>query len=195
MSSLFLRKSFYFVRHGETDWNKEQKVMGQADIPLNENGILQAQAAAEKIQVLPIDIIISSPLKRAWSTAEIIGNKIHQPITIENNLQECCWGIMEGKIKGDCSYNNIPFEPEKWWQQGIVPKGAESFTEFSNRVIKIINDNLAINKNVLFVAHGGVIMAILTAIGKPSWNIENVALYHFIAPEVGENSWNFNIIK
>lgn len=35
MSSLFLRKSFYFVRHGETDWNKEQKVMGQADIPLD----------------------------------------------------------------------------------------------------------------------------------------------------------------
>jgi len=99
VSSLFLRKSFYFVRHGETDWNKEQKVMGQADIPLNENGILQAQAVAEKIQVLPIDIIISSPLKRAWSTAEIIGNKIHQPITIENNLQECCWGIMEGKNK------------------------------------------------------------------------------------------------
>ena len=102
---------------------------------------------------------------------------------------------MEGKIKGDCSYNGIPFNPESWWQQGIVPKGAESFTEFSNRVIKITNDHLAINKNILFVAHGGVIMAILAAIGKPSWNIENVALYHFVAPEVGESSWDFNIIK
>lgn len=195
MSSLFLHKSFYFVRHGETDWNKTQKIMGRSDIPLNENGILQAQAVAEKIQALPIDIIISSPLKRARATAEIIGNKIHRAIAIENNLQECCWGIMEGKIKGDCSYNNVPFEPEKWWQQGIVPTGAESFTEFSHRVTKITNDHLALNKNILFVAHGGVIMGILAAIGRPSWNIENVALYHFIAPEEGQSSWDIHIIK
>jgi broad specificity phosphatase PhoE len=122
-------------------------------------------------------------------------NKIQQPIAIENNLQECCWGIMEGKIKGDCSYNNIPFEPENWWQQVIVPEGAESFTEFSNRVIKTTNDHLAINRNILFVAHSGVIMAILAAIGRTSRNIKNVALYHFIAPEVGQSSWNVNIIK
>jgi probable phosphoglycerate mutase len=76
MSSLFLHKSFYFVRHGETDWNKAKKIMGQSDIPLNENGILQAQAVAEKIQALAIDVIVSSPLKRAWTTAEIIGNKM-----------------------------------------------------------------------------------------------------------------------
>lgn len=195
MSSLFLRKSFYFVRHGETDWNKEQKVMGQSDIPLNENGILQAQAVAEKIQALPIDIIISSPLKRALATAEIIGNKIHQPVTIENNLQEYGWGIMEGKIRRDCSYNNIPFEAEKWWQKGIVPEGAESFAKFTDRVIKATNDHLSVNQNILFVAHGGVIMAILALIGKPSWKIKNVALYHFIAPEVGQNSWDINIIK
>jgi broad specificity phosphatase PhoE len=65
VSSSFLSKSFYFVRHGETDWNKEQKIMGQSDIPLNKKGILQAQTVAEKIQALPIDVIVSSPLKRA----------------------------------------------------------------------------------------------------------------------------------
>jgi hypothetical protein len=41
---------------------------------------------------------------------------------------------MEGKIKGECSYNNIPFEPEEWWQQGIVPEGAESFAVICQRV-------------------------------------------------------------
>lgn len=195
MNNLLLHKSFYFVRHGETDWNKEQKVMGRADISLNKNGILQAQSVAKKARTLPIDIIISSPLKRAKTTAEIIGNKVNKPVTIENNLQECCWGIMEGKIKGDYSYKGILFEPEKWWQQGIIPEGAESFTEFSCRVIKAINNHLIINQNILFVAHGGVIMAVLAAIGKPLWNIENVALYNFILPEKSGNSWSINIIK
>ena len=49
----FIRKSFYFLRHGETDWNQQQRIMGQSDIPLNKNGVLQAKTAAEKIQVLP----------------------------------------------------------------------------------------------------------------------------------------------
>ena len=84
----FIHKSFYFLRHGETDWNKQQRIMGQSDIPLNKNGVLQAKTVAEKIQVLPIDAIVTSPLKRAYATAEIIGNKIRQTIFIENNIQE-----------------------------------------------------------------------------------------------------------
>ena len=72
----FINKSFYFLRHGETDWNKQQKIMGQSDIPLNETGVLQAKTVVEKIQVLSIDVIVTSPLKRAYKTAEIIGNKI-----------------------------------------------------------------------------------------------------------------------
>ncbi len=48
---LFLNKSFYFLRHGETDWNKEQRIMGQTDIPLNNHGILQAQTVAEKLRL------------------------------------------------------------------------------------------------------------------------------------------------
>ena len=84
----FIRKSFYFLRHGETDWNKQQRIMGQSDVPLNKNGVLQAKTAAEKIQVLPIDAIVTSPLKRAYATAEIISNKIRQPIFIDNDLRE-----------------------------------------------------------------------------------------------------------
>ena len=91
----FINKSFYFLRHGETDWNKQQKIMGQSDIPLNETGVLQAKTVAEKIQALSIDVIVASPLKRAYKTAEIIGNKIDKPIFLEQDLREFCWGIME----------------------------------------------------------------------------------------------------
>lgn len=110
-------KPFYIIRHGETDWNKEHKVMGQTNIQLNENGVLQVKTVADKIQTLAIDIIVTSPLQRAKETAKIIAAKINKPIIIESDLKECCWGIMEGKVKGDASYKNLPFEPEKWWQE------------------------------------------------------------------------------
>ena len=191
----FINKSFYFLRHGETDWNKQQKIMGQSDIPLNETGVLQAKTVVEKIQVLSIDVIVTSPLKRAYKTAEIIGNKIDKPIFLEQDLREFCWGIMEGKVKGDRSYNNTPFEPEKWWKQDIVPTGAEAFSEFISRVVKATNYHLPLYRNILFVAHGGIIMAIFAAIGKPPQRVDNTALFHFTPPALGETSWGVNIIN
>ena len=191
----FINKSFYFLRHGETDWNKQQKIMGQSDIPLNETGVLQAKTVAEKIQALSIDVIVTSPLKRAYKTAEIIGNKIDKPIFLEQDLREFCWGIMEGKVKGDRSYNNTPFEPEKWWQQGVVPTGAETFFEFVNRAVKATNYHLTLYPNILFVAHGGIIMALLAAIGKSPQRVDNTALFHFIAPPLGQTYWDVNILN
>lgn len=192
----FINKSFYFLRHGETDWNKQQKIMGQSDILLNKTGILQARTVAEKIQGLPIDTIVTSPLKRAYKTAEIICNKIsYQPIFIDNDLQEFCWGIMEGKVKGDCSYKDTPFEPEKWWKENIVPPGAETFSAFVNRTLKAINYHLSLRPNILFVAHSGVIMAILTAIGHPLCRVDNTALFHFTAPTLSQTCWEFNILN
>jgi broad specificity phosphatase PhoE len=191
----FTHKSFYFLRHGETDWNRQQRIMGQSDIPLNKTGVLQAKTVAEKIQVLAIDAIVTSPLKRAYETAEIIGNKIRQPVFIENDLQEFCWGVMEGKVKGDCSYKDTPFEPEKWWKQGIVPTGAEAFSEFVSRAVKATNYHLPLYQSILFVAHGGIIMAILAAISKPPQRVDNTALFHFTPPDLGKTSWDVNIIN
>ena len=191
----FIQKSFYFLRHGETDWNKQQKIMGQSDIPLNKTGVLQARTVAEKIQGLPIDTIVTSPLKRAYKTAEIIGNKIRQPIFIDNDLQEFCWGSMEGKVKGDRSYKNTPFEPEKWWKEDIVPEGAETFSAFVSRTLKATNYHLSLYQNILFVAHGGIIMAILTAIGQPLRRVDNTALFHFITPTLGQTYWEVNILN
>ena len=65
----------YFIRHGQTDWNLERKIQGCTDIPLNEKGVLDAEAAAEKVAEIKWDRIISSPLSRARQTAEILNKK------------------------------------------------------------------------------------------------------------------------
>ena len=62
----------YIMRHGETDWNRENKIQGRVDIPLNENGRELARITAEKLKKIPFAAAITSPLIRAKETAEII---------------------------------------------------------------------------------------------------------------------------
>lgn len=92
----------YFVRHGQTDWNIQHRLQGSADIPLNKTGINQAQILKEKINNLDIDFIISSPLKRAVDTANIINSDKHLPLSIPSNkdllsikLDNCNYEIYE----------------------------------------------------------------------------------------------------
>lgn len=188
-------KAFYVVRHGETDWNKDKKVMGQADIPLNDKGREQARSLTKIIHSLPIERIVASSLRRAQETATILANEIKKPLMVEDNLKECCWGRMEGQVKGNTSYNGLAFDPEQWWQEGIVPEGAESFATYTQRILSAVNRHLESSDSpLLFVAHGGVIMAILQAIGQPSWEVKNCAIYHF-SPANPPLSWNVQIIQ
>jgi broad specificity phosphatase PhoE len=98
-------KPFYFIRHGQTDWNREHRLMGQTDIPLNEHGINQAQEAASyfKKSAHLIEKIISSPLLRSKKTAQIIGNTLNLPITYCDGLKEVSFGVAEGELE---SYEN-----------------------------------------------------------------------------------------
>lgn len=63
------------VRHGLTDWNVERRIQGRTDVPLNQEGIKQAYVAKEKLKEEKIDLMVSSPLKRAKQTAEIINSE------------------------------------------------------------------------------------------------------------------------
>ena len=62
----------YFIRHGETDWNKDGKLQGRVDIPLNEEGRHVAELTCEALKEEHFDIAFTSPLSRAYETAEII---------------------------------------------------------------------------------------------------------------------------
>ena len=84
------------IRHGETIWNKEGRVQGLSDIELSDVGLNQARKLALSIQDLNIKAIYSSPVKRAYQTAQII-NEIHNaPIFLEPGLVEMDQGDFEG---------------------------------------------------------------------------------------------------
>ena len=89
----------YIIRHGQTDWNIEHRTQGQTDIALNTNGIKQAELITEKIANSKIDSIISSDLKRAYMTAQIINKKFNKKIETDKRLREFCFGTLEGIIR------------------------------------------------------------------------------------------------
>ena len=166
-----MSKPFYFMRHGETDWNKNRITMGQKDIPLNETGILQAHAAAKVLQKEPIKHIVTSPLLRARVTAEIVSRELCAEMTIIEDLKECAWGALEGCLKED--------DFSKKWLSGEICDLAESFESLVVRISGAFSQILAFDAPVLIVAHGGAYLALQKHLGIDSVRIKNCApMYH-----------------
>lgn len=100
----------YLVRHGETDWNAQGLVAGQADIPLNERGIIQAETTRDKIlaQNLKFDAVYSSPLQRVRQTAEIITGGQYD-IIFDDRLKERDAGEFSGHPSQELFDNSINY--------------------------------------------------------------------------------------
>ncbi len=145
----------YFTRHGETDWNKERKIQGHIDIPLNEKGISQAKEAREKLKNVPLDLIFTSPLRRAKDTALIIKGERVIPLVEDSLLLEEYYGDMEGAPRE----NNPVYLKQRSSYFKRYPHG-ESYFDVYHRVAtffeKLKKEYDGKAKNVLIVAHGGM---------------------------------------
>src|ERR1700749_3281073 len=87
--------AFWFLRHGETDWNAQNLSQGSVDIPLNETGLAQARSASLLLRNRGIRAIIASPLSRARVTAEIAAAELGLPLQIDDGLREVAFGVQE----------------------------------------------------------------------------------------------------
>jgi len=143
--------SFWYIRHGQTDWNLENRLMGSTDISLNTNGERQALLARNHFVGEKITTICHSPLSRAKKTAEILNKTLNCNLIEIEELKECNLGPYEGQIFG------------KWfqdWKAGMELQATESYTNFISRALVGINKALYLPGPVLIVAHGGVYWAI-----------------------------------
>ncbi|MDP3793641.1 MAG: histidine phosphatase family protein, partial [Candidatus Uhrbacteria bacterium] len=87
---------FFIVRHAETDWSKEQRLQGQTDIPLNQNGLAQAAELAERLSGTDITHILTSDLSRARETGRVVAERLSLPFLVDSRLAECRFGSIEG---------------------------------------------------------------------------------------------------
>lgn len=144
----------YVVRHGQTDFNKNNLFQGHKDISLNDIGIEQAKQLALKIADLRFDKILVSPLKRAIQTAEYINEKINVLLIIEDSLIERSFGNMEGKPnREDC---NIQMMLD--YKKNINIENIEPIQTFFKRVYNFLDNikDMYKNNKILLVTHASV---------------------------------------
>jgi broad specificity phosphatase PhoE len=151
----------YFIRHGETDLNKNKTFQGHFDIPLNQKGIVQSQLALEASKSMKIDKIYHSPLSRARKTAEIINSFHNAPMIADDRLKEIFMGSLQGKSLDKLKEHEklIAFSnPERF--------GGESHEVFCNRVKSFYDEIKNSTENILIVSHGGVYRALYKIINN-----------------------------
>ncbi len=153
-------RPFWFLRHGETDWNAQNLAQGNVDIPLNEHGLAQARAAAAALIGRGIEVIAASPLGRARQTADIAAAALGVPVEIAPELREVAFGIEEGQPMSAWFSD--------WVEGRSTPAGGEPFQALRARARSALNRLLAAERHWLVVAHGGLFRAVRAEMGLTS---------------------------
>lgn len=156
------------VRHGETDWNKEQIFRGRIDVPLNPTGLRQARATGEALRNYKVDAIYSSPLSRAMETAKAIGT-FHPDISVigANGFIDIDFGKWQGmpheKVKDE--YRELYDKWQKEPHNVKMPDG-EDLDDVKLRAIEALNNILAGHENetMVIASHRVVNKVILCAV-------------------------------
>lgn len=161
----------YLIRHGETDLNKQKRLQGQTDIPLNEYGRQLARITGQALSEVCFDYVFSSPLSRALETAEIIVGSRTCDLITEERIQEISFGEYEGLCYGAENFNipdpdflNFFSAPDVY----VTPPKGENFKDVIARTgefFKELTGNPEYeDKTVLVSTHGCALKALLANI-------------------------------
>jgi len=166
---------FALVRHGETDWNRERRIQGSTDIPLNDTGREQARATGALLASRRWTALVASPLSRAAETARLIGEHVGlgEP-ELEHRLVERDYGAAEG-LTGT--------EIDALYPDGADVPGREPREAVAVRAVDALHDLAARHPGeaVIVVAHGGVIRSVLESVdpGRHRGMITNGSVHSF----------------
>lgn len=151
-----------FIRHGSTAWNKERRAQGSSNIPLDQDGIRDAESLADRIKNEDWDVIYSSDLVRAMQTAEIVARNLQVgEVFLDSRLQE----VNGGQIEGTTESERINKWGENWRDLDL---GIESREMVIKRALSFIEEVTEKHKdqNVLVVSHGSYIRHVLGELVK-----------------------------
>ena len=155
-------------RHGQTDWNVENRFQGHSDIPLNKVGEYQVTQAAEVLAGLNPNRIISSDSIRAQSTAAALAKLTNLTVEINPGLRETNGGMWEGKTGNENRATHGELFTN-WYEGGDEPAGVtgERRSEVAKRAVSVIEKETAnFTGTIVFVTHGGTVRSVLGSILK-----------------------------
>ena len=178
---------FLFIRHGETDWNRQQRFQGQIDVPLNDLGHTQARRVGERLATDPAEHLFSSDLQRAQQTAAPLATAWQAAPALVPGLREQCFGVLEGLDVPTIKASH----PDLWtrWLEhraDFALPGGESLQQFHARVIGAVKALAEAHpgRRLAVVTHGGVLDMLwrtahgLALDGLRTCDIPNTGLNH-----------------
>lgn len=157
----FMNTTIYLIRHGETYWNREQRLQGQLDSDLTDEGIRQAKRIADKLNGVNFDALYSSDLNRAMHTAKIISQYInHEPVIFDERLRERNFGIFQGYTWPEIN-RKYPSEAASELSGNPMYQvpGGESKNQLLERAKSFFTEMLTRHTGgrILVISHGGII--------------------------------------
>lgn len=176
----------YIVRHGETAWNKERKIQGQVDIPLNEFGRTLASKTGAGLADIQFDLCYSSPMSRAKETAGLILAGKTTQIIEDARIVEMAFGEYEGRCCSKSGWN-LPEEFRRFFDgpdRYQAPEGGEDFAQVKKRTGEFLQELYGKKEyqkyNILIATHGAALAGLLN-------NIKGKSLAEFWGEGVHKN--------
>lgn len=173
------------IRHGETAWNRDTRIQGHLDIPLNDTGLWQAGRAAEALRDEALAAVYASDLSRAHQTASAIAGTLSLSVQTHTGLRERCFGVFQGRTWTELEAG-WPDAARAWRQRvpDFAPEGGESLLQLRERVLATLAELAArhLGEQIVVVAHGGVLDILYRAAtgvelqAPRSWDLGNAAI-------------------
>jgi len=166
------------LRHGETDWNRDRRIMGREEVPLNAEGLAQARRFRSQLEECPFDQVFSSPILRARQTADVVVEGFPLEVQLDGRLDEVGYGDWVVKtikeVREQAGY--IPYY--RRIETPVAP-GGESLLQVRDRALEFLRDCAAQypDQNILAVTHADWIKClILEILGLPMENIWKIRI-------------------
>jgi len=162
-------KQVVLIRHGESQWNLENRFTGWVDVPLSSSGEQEAREAGEKLRAFRFDHAFTSVLTRAIKTLEIVLDVIGQsglPVEQDQALNERMYGDLQGLNKAETAKQYGEAQVKLWRRSyDVRPPGGESLKDTAERVLPYYRarlwPRLAKGETLLVVAHGNSLRALV----------------------------------
>ncbi len=184
-------KNLYVIRHGETDWNKNQKFQGMTDVKLNDTGREQAAALRPMMQQLQIESVYASTLSRAYETAEIATQELKLSIQKDERLRETNIGVAEGLTLNEIveKYGEDSLLRWRSYDERLLDYGFENGETKRQMMYRLRQAFIDIAQNsnrtsIAIFSHGMLMRAMTFVFGTGlSWDhqvFSNGSIHHYI---------------
>jgi probable phosphoglycerate mutase len=177
------QRLLFLFRHGETDWNRDGRLQGRTDVPLNDTGFAQARLLGERLRPHRLEVVLSSDLARARTTAEIVAAALRIPLFLDDGLRETDVGAAEGLLWAEAKTRFGEELTERWYSdEDVAFPGGETGLATRMRGLSALRRFALVRpyRRIGVATHGAMLRQLMKHAlppGSPPATARNTVLY------------------